>query len=211
MPCEKICERAHAVARKIAELQRDPTTTQQLLDNYKSHLEAWLGKTASAETTTTTALESYIDHTLLKANATETEVANLCREARENRFFAVCVNASRVELAVRELQGTNVRVAAVAGFPLGATTTEVKSFEAKQIVSQGALEVDMVLNVGKFLDGDYDYVYNDVKQVVQAVASTNPAAIVKVILETCLLPQEDQVIDACLLCLFAGAHYVKTR
>lgn len=152
-----------------------------------------------------TDLASLIDHTLLKASATEAEIEKLCAEARQNRFASVCVNTSYVETCVRLLVGSGVKVCCVVGFPLGAMTSEAKAFETRDAVSRGADEIDMVLNVGKLVSGAYDYVYDDIRAVVRAAVGRP----VKVILETALL-SEDQKIAACVLAKAAGARFVKT-
>lgn len=153
----------------------------------------------------TTSLAGYIDHTLLKPSATDVEIKALCREAREHRFASVCVNPGWVPLAAKELGGTGIRVCTVIGFPLGATTTRSKAFEARDAVDNGAHELDMVLNVGKLKSGDLAVVYQDVRNVVIA----SDGRLVKVILETSLLTDEEKAI-ACFLCAAAGAHFVKT-
>jgi deoxyribose-phosphate aldolase len=150
-------------------------------------------------------LADFIDHTALKSNVTEKAVAQLCQEAIDNKFYAICVNGSRVQYASHYLKGSGVKVAAVIGFPLGAMSTEAKVAEAKDVVSKGADEVDMVMNVGLFLDGDYKAVYNDIKAVVDAC----PKTVVKVILETSLL-NYDQIFDASVIAVMAGAHFIKT-
>lgn len=151
-------------------------------------------------------LSKYIDHTLLKAEAREEEVIKLCSEAKEYDFFSVCVNPSFVELASKELKGSDVKVCTVIGFPLGATTMQTKAFETKDAIEKGAHEVDMVINVGALKDGKYDYVREDIKAVVDA---SNKKALVKVIIESCLLTDEEKV-KACELSKEAGADYVKT-
>jgi deoxyribose-phosphate aldolase len=150
-------------------------------------------------------LAPFIDHTLLKANATESEVATLCAEAREYHFASVCVNTSYVETCARLLEGSGVKVCCVVGFPLGAMTSESKAFETRDAVSHGADEVDMVINVGKLQSGNYGYAYDDIRAVVKAAAGHT----VKVIIETSLLT-DDQKIAACVLAKAAGADFVKT-
>lgn len=152
-------------------------------------------------------LASMIDHTLLKPEATEDEIRQLCSEAREYEFASVCVNPSFVKLCSELLAGTKVKVCTVIGFPLGATTTESKKFEAEQALQNGAQEIDMVLNVGRLKQGNYDYVFRDVNQVVLSAKKHN--AICKVILETALLSDEEKV-KACLICKRAKADFVKT-
>jgi deoxyribose-phosphate aldolase len=150
-------------------------------------------------------LAGYIDHTLLKPETSEEAVRKLCAEAREFGFASVCVNGSFVELAVRELKGSPVKTCCVVGFPLGAGTSASKAFEAKDAVSGGAEEVDMVLSVGRLRTGDAEAVREDIRAVVKAAGE----AAVKVILETCLLTDE-QKEQACVLAEEAGAAFVKT-
>ncbi|SCI25869.1 deoxyribose-phosphate aldolase [Romboutsia sp. 1001713B170207_170306_H8] len=151
-------------------------------------------------------LERMIDHTILKAEATRDEVVKLCNEAKEYNFASVCVNPSMVELASDILKCTEVDVCTVIGFPLGATTTNVKAFETDDVINKGATEVDMVINIGKLKDRDLEYVKNDIKAVVDAAKGR---ALTKVIIETCLLTDEEKVI-ACELSKEAGAEFVKT-
>lgn len=152
-------------------------------------------------------LARMIDHTLLKPDATVDEVKKLCDEAKEYKFASVCINPSFVPLCRDLLKNTKVKVCTVIGFPLGATTTEVKRFEAEQALQNGAQEIDMVLNIGRLKQGDYEYVFNDINQVVLAAKKYN--AICKVILETALLTDEEK-IKACVICKTAKADFVKT-
>lgn len=147
-----------------------------------------------------------IDHTLLKADATEKEIVKLCAEAKEYNFASVCVNPAMVKLASEELKDCDVDVCTVIGFPLGATTSDVKAFETESTIKNGATEVDMVINIGKLKDRDLEYVKNDIKAVVEAAKGK---ALVKVIIETCLLTDEEKVI-VCQLAKEAGADFVKT-
>lgn len=147
-----------------------------------------------------------IDHTILKAEATESEIIKLCKEAIHYDFASVCVNPSMVPVAAKELKGTHVKVCTVIGFPLGATTTEVKVFETKDVIEKGAIEVDMVINVGKLKERNLEYVKNDIKAVVEAAKGK---ALTKVIIETCLLTEEEKII-ACKLSKEAGSDFVKT-
>ncbi len=153
----------------------------------------------------TAGLARFIDHTLLKPEATVADIRRLCAEAREHGFAAVCVNGARVALAAELLAGSAVKVAAVAGFPLGAMTTAAKCREVEDHVRLGAHEVDMVLPIGHLKEGDDDHVRRDVAEVVRAAAGRP----VKVILETCLLT-DDEKVRSCRLCVAAGAAYVKT-
>jgi len=147
-----------------------------------------------------------IDHTILKADATKSDVITICKEAREHQFATVCVNAGWVPLAAEELKGSGVGITTVVGFPLGATTTASKAFEATEAIDNGATEIDMVLNIGLLKSGDYEGVKRDVEGV--AAACKGKAAL-KVILETGLLTDEEKV-KACELCVEAGADFVKT-
>jgi deoxyribose-phosphate aldolase len=152
-------------------------------------------------------IAAMIDHTLLKPQATDTDIRRLCQEARRYQFVAVCVNPYWVPLAAAELSGSAVRVAAVAGFPLGANTTEIKVKEAETAIAAGAHEVDMVLNIGELCGGNIDAVQRDIAAVV--AASHSRGALVKVIFETALL-NDEQKTAACHLSKDAGADFVKT-
>ncbi len=158
---------------------------------------------------TKTKLAGLIDHTLLNPTATREEIIALCGEAREYGFAAVCINPFWVPVAAEQLSGSAVAVCTVIGFPLGATATAAKACEAGQAVQSGALEVDMVLNIGALLDGDTDMVVKDIRAVVEASRVHNPAAITKVIIETCYLNREQKIL-ACRLASRAGAGFVKT-
>lgn len=151
-------------------------------------------------------LNKFIDHTLLKADATEEEIIKVCSEAREYNFASVCVNGFRVPLVRRELEGSDVKVCVVVGFPLGASAKEVKAFETKKAIEDGAQEVDMVINIGAMKDKAFDVVKEDIEAVVKAAEGK---AIVKVILENCLLTREE-IEKACLISKEAGADFVKT-
>ena len=150
-------------------------------------------------------LNKYIDHTLLKAEATSAQITKLCNEAKENDFASVCVNTCYVPLCKKLLEGSDVTVCCVVGFPLGAMDTLSKAFEAKTAVANGAGEVDMVINVGALKEGNYEYVQKDIEAVVEAAKP----AIVKVIIEACLLTDEEKV-KACELSVAAKAAFVKT-
>ncbi len=147
-----------------------------------------------------------IDHTLLKADATKAEVAKLVGEAKKYEFASVCVNPTWVPFCAQELKGTGVDVCTVIGFPLGANTPEVKAFEASNAIANGATEVDMVINIGALKDGDDALVLRDIQAVVDAAKGK---ALVKVIIETCLLTDEEKV-RASQLSVQAGADFVKT-
>ncbi len=148
-----------------------------------------------------------IDHTLLKPDATQEQIAQLCYEARKHGFVAVCVNPANVKLCSELLKGTPVHVCTVVGFPLGATSPEVKVFEAQQAIDDGATEVDMVINVGALKSKDYALVERDIAMVARTCHAG--AAILKVIIEAALLTDEEKVI-ACQLSKSAGADFVKT-
>ena len=150
-------------------------------------------------------IASYIEHTLLKAEATKQQIKALCREAEKYGFYAVCLNSSYVPLAAAKLQGSKVKICSVAGFPLGAVSTKTKAFEAREAVESGADEIDMVINIGALLDADHAYVVNDIKAVVRAACG----APVKVIIETGLLSDEQKRL-ACVLAVKGGASFVKT-
>ncbi|WP_374721699.1 deoxyribose-phosphate aldolase [Peribacillus tepidiphilus] len=147
-----------------------------------------------------------IDHTLLKAETTKEQIKVLCEEAKEYGFASVCVNPTWVKYAAELLQGSDVKVCTVIGFPLGANTPETKAFETKNAIENGATEVDMVINIGALKDGDDELVERDIKAVVEAAKGK---ALTKVIIETCLLTEEEKV-RACELSVKAGADYVKT-
>ncbi len=149
----------------------------------------------------------YIDHTLLKPDATRDDIIALCNEAKTHHFASVCVNPHFVKLCATMLRNTDVKVCTVVGFPLGASATRVKVYETQVACEDGATEIDMVINIGELKSKNYDLVEADIAGVVAAADSAN--AIVKVILETCLLTDEEKVI-ASVLSKNAGAHFVKT-
>lgn len=151
-------------------------------------------------------LAKYIDHTLLKPESTESEIVTLCEEAHRHEFIAVCVNPIWVATAASELAHSDVKIATVVGFPLGATTTFTKIAETRDAIANGANEIDMVINIGALKSGDEQTVYNDIKQVVRA---TDEEALVKVIIETSLLTDNEKR-QACTLAKKAGADFVKT-
>ncbi|HYK88286.1 MAG TPA: deoxyribose-phosphate aldolase [Acidobacteriota bacterium] len=152
-------------------------------------------------------LSKYIDHTLLKPDATEAQVRQLCREAGQFRFATVCVNPTWVKLCAQLLSNKDVGVCTVAGFPLGATPADVKAYEARRAIFDGAREVDMVINIGLLKSGFDEMVLNDICQVANAVH--DGCGRLKVIIETALLTDEEKV-KACTLAKQAGADYVKT-
>ena len=150
-------------------------------------------------------LNKYIDHTLLKADATKEKILTLCEQAREYDFASVCVNSCWVKTCKEALEGTDVNVCTVVGFPLGAMSTEGKALETRQAVLDGANEIDMVINVGALKDKDYDFVTKDIAAVVKEAGDR----VVKVIIETCLLTDEEKV-EACRCSIKGGATFVKT-
>ncbi|MBI3039414.1 deoxyribose-phosphate aldolase [bacterium] len=150
-------------------------------------------------------LARYIDHTLLKPDATTADITKLCDEARQFTFASVCVNPGNVSLAAKLLKGTPVKVCTVVGFPLGATSTFTKVMETRDAIANGATEIDMVINVGGLKSKDFEMVKNDISRVVEAAGNNT----VKVILETALLTEEEK-IKGCELSKLAGADFVKT-
>lgn len=148
----------------------------------------------------------YFDHTILKAEATEAQVAKICEEALEHKFASVCVNQYYTKFVAEKLKGSDVKVCTVVGFPLGMSDTRVKAFETKAAIEDGAGEVDMVINVGALKDRKYDYVLNDIKTLKEVCGKD---VVLKVIIETCLLTEEEKV-KACELSKEAGADFVKT-
>lgn len=152
-------------------------------------------------------LAQYIDHTLLKADATPDQLLNLCTEARTHQFASVCVNSCWVRFCAELLRGTHVKVCTVVGFPLGAMVPEAKTFEAECAIENGASEIDMVINIGALKARDLRLVAKDIHLVVET--AHEHGTVVKVIIETCLLSEEEKII-ACLLAKSAGADFVKT-
>lgn len=146
-----------------------------------------------------------IDHTMLKADASRETIVRYCKEAREHKFASVCVNSAFAPLVAKELEGSEVKTCCVVGFPLGAMLTTAKAFEAAEAVKAGAQEIDMVINISALKDKDYSFVEDDIRAVVEASGD----ALVKVIIETCLLTDEEKV-KACELSVKAGAAFVKT-
>lgn len=151
-------------------------------------------------------IASIIDHTVLKPETTPEDVKKICKEAVENKFASVCINSCYTKLAAAEIKNSGVKVCTVVGFPLGAMASESKAFETRQSIEDGAQEIDMVINIGMLKAGEYDYVKNDILAVVNAAKGK---ALVKVIIETCLLTDKEKV-EVCKLAKAAGADYVKT-
>lgn len=148
----------------------------------------------------------YFDHTILKAEAMEAQVAKICEEALANQFASVCVNQYYTKFVAEKLKGSGVDVCTVVGFPLGMSDTRVKAFETKAAIEDGATEIDMVINVGALKDGKYDYVQNEIKTLKDVCGKD---IVLKVIIETCLLTDEEKK-KACELSALAGADFVKT-
>lgn len=148
----------------------------------------------------------YMDHTILKPYTTKEMLKRFCDEAKQYHFASVAVNPSNIPYVVEQLKGSDVKACAAIGFPLGATTTLVKVTEAKEAIENGAGEVDFVINIGRLKDKDYDYVANEIKQMVEVA---HPKALCKVILENCYLTDEEKVI-VCKMAVEAKADFVKT-
>ncbi len=150
-------------------------------------------------------LEHYIDHTILKPTATVSDIKKLCKEAKAYNFYAVCVNGCHTDLAKKELEYSKIKLAIVVGFPLGAISTETKTFEAMEGIKKGADEIDMVINIGWLKSGEYSLVRNEISQIKKAIGDK----ILKVIIETCYLTTEEKQ-KACQLAVEAKADFVKT-
>lgn len=150
-------------------------------------------------------LNKYIDHTNLKQDMSEQDLIKLVNEAKEYNFFSICINPCWVKQASELLASSNTKVCSVIGFPLGANTTNIKVLEAKEAIANGASEIDMVINVSKLKDKDYEYVYNEIKQIKEAIGNN----VLKVIIEACLLTNDEKTI-ACQIIMKAGANFVKT-
>ncbi len=177
----------------------------KLIEKEISNLTNSVPSTIANSELTAEKLAAYIDHTNLKPDAQRDDIIALCEEAKKFQFAAVCVNPSWVSLCAEQLEGSPVLICAVTGFPLGATTSDAKAIETEELIELGANEIDMVLNVGRLKDEDYTYVFEDIQQVVTAAEG----APVKVILETCLL-SDNEIIAGSVLSKEAGAHMVKT-
>jgi deoxyribose-phosphate aldolase len=183
-------------------VQHRPQLVRQAMEAGASRFSATLGiKHVDGD------VARLIDHTLLKPDATQAQIAQLCHEARQYSFAAVCVNPTHVKLCTDLLKGSDVAVCTVIGFPLGATPPEVKAYEAQQAIDDGATEVDMVINVGALKGGEFDLVERDIAIVTRT--SHNGGALCKVIIEAALLTEQEKV-KACELAKKAGADYVKT-
>jgi deoxyribose-phosphate aldolase len=154
-------------------------------------------------------LAGMIDHTFLKNFGSVKHVEKLCREARQYEFAIVAIHPSQVKRCSNLLKGSNVKVGACIGFPLGQTTTAVKAFETREAIENGATEIDMVMNIFELQNENYDFVHNDIAAVVHVCREANEHIVVKVILETCFLTDE-QKVKACQICMAAGADFCKT-
>jgi len=183
-------------------VQHRPDIARQALQDGASRLSTTLGLRSIAQD-----VAQYIDHTLLKPDASQAQITQLCDEARQHKFATVCVNPTNVRLCSQLLHGSGVGVCTVVGFPLGATPVKVKSYEAQQAINDGATEVDMVINIGALKSKEYELVLQDIASVTRT--SHNNGAICKVIIEAALLT-DDEKIRACQLAKEAGADYVKT-
>lgn len=197
---EAVCEACHPCNGHC--VAHNPEAARAILNAGAERLSARLGVGHVASD-----LARYIDHTLLKPDATEADIRRLCAEARQYRFAAVCVNPTWVALCRELLAGTEVAVCTVVGFPLGATLPEVKAYETQRSIEHGAREVDMVMNIGRLKSKQYLQVEEDIAAVVQVAHSHGVT--VKVIIEAALLTDEEKV-EACVLAKAAGADYVKT-
>lgn len=181
-----------------------PTAVKEIINNGAERIAAGIGV---GEELFDRNIARMIDHTLLKPDATPEDIKKLCEEAKKYNFASVCINPCYVALCRKLLSGTTVKVCTVIGFPLGANTTSLKRTEAEKALEDGAQEIDMVINVGMLKQGEYDYVFNDINQVVLAAKKFN--AVTKVIIETALLT-DDEKIKACLISKKAKADFVKT-
>lgn len=193
---------AHACTDCQLCAQKCPERVRQVLDAGAARISARTGVTVVPND-----IAKFIDHTLLKPEATPAEIAKLCQEAKEYRFAAVCVNPPYVKQCATLLRGTAVAVCAVVGFPLGAHTTDVKVFETQQAIADGAREIDMVINIGALKAQQADCVRDDIRAVCAAAHARG--ALVKVIIEAALLT-DDEKVRACELARDAGADFVKT-
>lgn len=181
-----------------------PTAVKKIIENGADRIAAGIGVGSQLDDI---ALARMIDHTLLKADATTKDIEKLCSEAKQYHFASVCINPGYVKLAAKLLAGTDVKVCTVIGFPLGATSTAAKRAETEAAIADGATEVDMVINIGQLKSENYDYVFNDINQVVLAAKRNNVVS--KVIIETALLTDEEKV-KACLISKEAKSDFVKT-
>lgn len=175
----------------------------QLADQYLSELPPFVFNTPMPKGNE---IASWIDHTILKADATSDQILKLCLEARENDFATVCVNPVNVKACARELAGAKSKVCSVIGFPLGAATTKVKVFETRQAIEEGASEIDMVINIGALRSGELDYVFDEISAINDAATSGGS---LKVIVENCYLDQRQKILAA-IMCRQAKVAFIKT-
>jgi deoxyribose-phosphate aldolase len=182
-------------------VSRNPSGVQKILDGGASRVSSTIGiVNVPAD------VAFFIDHTLLKPDAVQSQFEQLCDEALQFQFYSVCVNSYWVPFCARRLRGKEVKVCSVVGFPLGAMDSRSKGFETRNAVDHGASEIDMVINIGALKSGDYDAVEKDVLSVLRACRSTT---VMKVIIEACLLTDDEKVV-ACEICKRAGADFIKT-
>lgn len=210
---EQITRQVLILLQQEQEGARQPALPKVSSRNYVEHVQPVVKAGADRIASTLGALPAdgtlahMIDHTVLKPDATQDEIAQLCYEARQHGFASVCVNPGYVNLCAELLKGSGVDVCTVVGFPLGATSTDAKVFESQKAIRDGATELDMVINVGALKSRDYEVVEQDIASVARACHAAG--AILKVIIEAALLTDEEKVI-ACQLAKVAGADFVKT-
>jgi len=190
----------------ISRLKIEPAGGETNIKTVPVNTKGVSSKQSLTDVLTPSSIARYIDHTLLKPDATEDEINKLCDEAVEYGFYSVCVNSCWVEHCAKRLRGTGIKVASVVGFPLGAMDSRSKSFETRNAVENGASEIDMVMNIGAMKSGNLKWVEDDIKWVLRAC---RPVTVLKVILENALLTDSEKVI-ACQIAQKAGAHFVKT-
>ena len=186
-------ERVHFVAERLG-------VTDDVVQNRLTHAKE--DQTFPSDKSN---IASHVDFTLLNAFSTTKDIVEVCNKAKHYHTKSVCVNPNRVGICKKELQGTGIRIASVVGFPLGATTAAVKAFEAKTACEEGADEIDMVIDIGALIEGDYKKVLQDIEEIIKAC----PGKYIKCIIETCYLTH-DQIIDASILTVYSGADCVKT-
>lgn len=180
---------------------------EEFIKNKLDQFKASFNENVKLPEISETDLAKMIDHTLLKPDASESEIKILCDEAREFNFASVCVNPCWVDFCFNQLKDSNVKVCTVIGFPLGANHTNVKLKEAETAIAEGAEEIDMVMNIGQLKSKNYNYVFDEIKKI-SSIAKSN-LVLLKVIIETCLLTDEEKII-ASIICKEAGADFVKT-
>jgi deoxyribose-phosphate aldolase len=194
-------------AIKEMKLDLSPQDVARIAERVKQLVGGSAGSPGGSENLSPAQLARMIDHTVLKPEATQDDVKKLCEEALKHNFFSCCVNSSWVRVAAQVLRGSSVKVCAVVGFPLGAAPAEIKAMEARRAIREGAKEIDMVVNVGLVKSGDWDGVYKDIRAVAESCK--DGSALLKVILETCLLTK-DEIVKACEASMRARADFVKT-